>query len=167
MDPLRRYHWLMLRPRNLLRPAVRYPADPRAVFILALSVFSGFTTILVEAGPQTLESLMPRWGVVVWGVCLGLGSLLALVGLARDTDWGIVTEQVGCVMVGVATIFYSILGLYVLGPQASSVISIVLGWGLACILRWYQLQLLIHDTVEERQTQRIQEHLQQVQDEDS
>lgn len=147
----------MLTPKNLIQPAVRYPADPRAVFILALSVFSGITTIAVEQGPETLESLMPRWGVITWGLSLGLGSLLALVGLARDTDSGIVTEQIGCVMVGVATTFYCSLALWSVGIGALPVLTIVFGWGLACFVRWVQLQLLIHQHIETRMVEQIQE----------
>jgi hypothetical protein len=146
----------MLRPRNLFRPAVRYPADPRAVFILVLSVLSGITTMLVEQGPETLESVMPRWSVIVWGLILGVGSLIALIGLERDTDWGIITEQIGCVMVGVACIFYSVIALYSAGVGATPALAIVLGWGLACIARWFQLQLLIHEHIIVRQLARLQ-----------
>ena len=34
-----------------------------------------------------------------------------------------------------------------------------IGWGLACVLRWYQLQLLINQEIDERQAKRIHEHL--------
>jgi hypothetical protein len=149
----------MLRPRNLIQPAVRYPADPRALFILVLSVFSGVTTILLEQGPETLESLMPRWAVIVWGVTLGLGSLLALIGLELDSDWGVIVEQVGCVCVGVACVFYSIVAGFILGVGATPVIAIVLGWGLACFVRWLQLQLLIHEHIIRRQLSRLQQQV--------
>jgi hypothetical protein len=149
----------MLRPRNLLRPAVRYPADPRAIFILALSVFSGMATLLIEEGPPTLESLLPQWGIMIWSATLALGSLIALVGLARDTDWGIVTEQVGCVMVGAATVYYSVLAFVYLGLAGSSIIAVVLGWGLACLMRWFQLQLLVIDNIEKRQVEQFHSHV--------
>lgn len=156
----------MLRPKNIIQPAVRYPADPRAVFILALSVFSGISTLIAREGPDSIEALLPHWGVVTWAVTLGLGSFMALLGLARDTDWGIVTEQVGCVMVGVATTFYSILVLMVVGPSATPAVSIILGWGLACFLRWLQLQLLIHQHIEERFRSQIEDQILNANDEE-
>lgn len=156
----------MLRPRNLLRPAVRYPADPRAVFILALSVFSGVGTLLAQAGPGTLEAVLPRWGVIVWGVTLALGSFVALAGLSRDTDNGIIAEQIGSVMVGVACIYYSAIALYTVGVTAFQVVGIVLAWGLACLLRWYQLQLLIHTLADERLTAQVHTELRRQADED-
>ena len=135
---------LMLRPRHLLQPAERYPADPRAVFILALSVFSGLLSLAAEESPGTLESTVPEWGIVLWGVGLGFGSLLALLGLTRDTVNGIVIEQVGSVMVGVAAMFYSAIALWVVGGSAGQPVMIILGWGIACLIRWIQLQLLLN-----------------------
>jgi predicted membrane protein len=67
----------------------------------------------------------------------------------------------------VATIFYSVLAVYSLGSDAFSIIAIVLGWGLACVLRWVQLQLLIGDQIDRRQTQRVHEHLRQIREEGS
>jgi hypothetical protein len=149
----------MLRPRNLIKPAARYPADPRAVFILALSIFSGVATLLAQKAPGTLESVMPNWGVVIWGVTLTLGSALALLGLWFDSDNGIITEQIGSVMVGVATIFYAAVAVWVAGLGASQPTGIVLAWGLACFIRWLQLQLLIHDEANKRLVGRVQEEL--------
>lgn len=133
----------MLRPRYLLRPAERYPADPRAVFILALSVFSGLIAFAADQAPGSLEAAVPEWGIITWSIGLGLGSLLALIGLARDSVNGIITEQVGSVMVGAATLFYASIALWVVGGSAGQPIMIILGWGLACLIRWWQLQLLL------------------------
>lgn len=151
----------MLRPQNLFKPAVRYPADPRAVFILALSVFAGFGLVLNEQGPETLEALMPGWAVTVWGLSLFVGSVVALAGLWRDSDNGIIAEQIGSVMVGAATVFYSVIALWVIGTPASQPVFIVLAWGLSCFARWVQLQLLIHQRVRERMAEAITEALTQ------
>ena len=128
---------------STLQPAARYPADPRAVFILALSVFSGLTALTLEAAPNTLEALLPNWGVVLWAVLLTLGSVVTLVGMVRQTLNGIIAEQVGSVMVGATTVFYSVLVIVVVGRNAIQTVGIILAWGLACFLRWLQLQLLI------------------------
>lgn len=135
----------------IFRPAARYPADPRAVFILVLSVFSGLTAIALSAAPATLDALLPRWGVMLWGFLLMAGSAVTLIGMAVQSDNGILTEQVGSVMVGVTTIYYSILAFYVIGPSAVQVVGIVLAWGLSCFARWAQLQALVRNAIQDIQ----------------
>lgn len=131
----------------IFKPAARYPADPRAVFILALSVFSGATALTLKVAPESLEAVLPVWAVLVWGLTLGLGSLVTLVGMAFQTVNGIITEQIGSVMVGAATVFYSGVAFYVIGASAIQTMGIVLAWGLACLVRWVQLQILINNAV--------------------
>lgn len=139
MTPLRRF----------FLPAARYPADPRALFILVLSVFSGFTAIALKAAPQSLEEVLPHWAVMTWGILLALGSLLALVGMAKQTVNGILLEQIGSVIVAAATIFYSGIALYVTGFHAAQTAGIILAWGLSCLVRWIQLQILISEGVKQ------------------
>lgn len=139
----------------IFKPAARYPADPRAIFILALSVFSGLTALALQAAPGSLESVLPRWGVVLWGVLLAVGSAVTLAGMARQTLNGIIAEQIGSVMVGATTIYYSTLVLFVIGAGAVQTVGIVLAWGLACIVRWGQLQALINQTAEKVVAERI------------
>lgn len=141
--------------RMIFKPAARYPADPRAVFILALSVFSGATTLALKAAPESLEAVLPQWGVLVWSVMLALGSLVTLVGMAFQTMNGIVLEQIGSAMVGATTVFYSVLAIWILGPAALQTIGIILAWGLACFIRWIQLQVLIHSALKRQQKQEI------------
>lgn len=136
--------------RPVFHPAARYPADPRAVFILALSVFSGIVAMVLDAGPESLEALLPHWGVLVWGGTLSIGSAVTLIGISNQSDGGIITEQIGSVMVGVACTFYSVLIFNVVGSGASQPVGIILAWGLACFVRWAQLQLLIRQNVREK-----------------
>lgn len=130
----------------MFRPAARYPADPRAVFILALSVFSGLTALALNVAPDSLENLLPEWGVILWGALLASGSLVTLAGMARQSVNGIIAEQVGSVMVGVTTLYYSILAIYILGIEVVQSVGIILAWGLACLWRWGQLQALINSS---------------------
>lgn len=133
---------------SFFKPAARYPADPRAVFILALSVFSGLTALALEAAPESLQAVLPRWGVILWGVLLCVGSAVTLAGMARQTVNGIISEQVGSVAVGVTTVYYSSLAFYQIGWDALQNIGIILAWGLACFWRWGQLQALINASAE-------------------
>lgn len=144
----------------IFKPAARYPADPRVVFILALSVFSGITALALEAGPETLNALLPRAGVALWGVLLTLGSLAALVGMLVQTRDGVILEQVGSAIVAVTTIFYSALALWVAGPGAIQAVGIILAWGLACTLRYLQLLLLLRHAFQKQEFERVvAEHL--------
>jgi hypothetical protein len=143
----------------IFKPAARYPADPRAIFILALSVFSGLTTLALKVAPQSLESLLPHWGLITWGLTLTVGSAITLAGMAFQTVNGIITEQVGSVMVGAATVFYAALAILVVGPGSLQTVGIVGAWGLACFVRWGQLQVLIHNAVRRKQKIEYLEHL--------
>lgn len=137
----------ILRPllRGLFHPASRFPADPRAVFVLALSVFSGATALLLDAGPDTLNAVMPGWAVTIWGTLLMLGSALTLAGMCRLTVGGIIAEQIGSVTVGATTVFYSAVAFLLVGADALQSVGIIFAWGLSCFIRWVQLQLLLLD----------------------
>lgn len=128
------------------KPAARYPADPRAVFILALSVFSGITALALNVAPDSLGALLPSWGVILWGLLLSAGSAMTLIGMAFQTVSGVIVEQIGSVVVGVTTVYYSILAIWIIGPGALQGIGIILAWGLACFMRWAQLQALLKTT---------------------
>lgn len=145
--------------RMIFKPAARYPADPRAVFILALSVFSGATALALEAGPESLQAVLPRWGVILWGVLLATGSLTTLVGMALQSVNGIITEQIGSVVVGATTIFYSGLALWFAGPDAFQSMGIILAWGIACLVRWAQLQVLIHSAIKRAEKAKMLERI--------
>lgn len=131
----------------IFKPAARYPADPRAVFILALSVFTGLTALLLERGPQSLESTLPNWAVLAWGVLLTVGSAVTLTGMWFQNPTGIIIEQVGSVVVSATTLFYSGIAFWILGAGALQGVGIITAWGLSCALRWFQLQALLNDAI--------------------
>jgi hypothetical protein len=129
--------------RRLLIPAARYPADPRAVFILSLCAFSGIPLVFADAAPGSIASQVSKPFVVVWGALLALGALLTLAGTVKQTVNGIIMEQIGSVAVGGATIFYGGAILIQVGSRGSVPAGIILGWGLSCFWRWFQLQALM------------------------
>ena len=142
----------------IFKPAARYPADPRAVFVLALSVFGGLTALALNVAPDSLDSLLPAWGLYIWGGTLAGGSALALTGMMFQSINGIITEQIGNVMVGIATVFYSIIAFFVvdvLGSEDVQSIGIVLAWGLSCLIRWLQLQILINSAHKRQMKQEL------------
>lgn len=129
--------------RLVFLPAARYPADPRAIFVLAASILAGATAIVIHSTPPNLEALLPRWGVVLWGIFLVFGSALTLFGMALQGPNGIQLEQLGSVILGIATVYYATLVLFSVGTPAITPVSITLSWGIACLLRAAQLQALL------------------------
>ena len=160
MDPMVTPRSLPKRLWNVMfRPAARYPADPRATFILALSVFSGLTALAIDAAPGSLEEILPQWGVILWGALLTVGSAITLAGMMFQTPTGIITEQIGSAVVGVTTVYYSSLVFVVLGMDAVQSVGIILAWGLSCGVRYIQLQALIKSgIVEAEHRQEIRDH---------
>lgn len=143
----------------IIKPAARYPADPRAVFILALSVFIGLTALALDESPNTLQIVMPNWAVIVWATALTVGSLITLIGMYFQTIEGIIAEQIGSAMVAGTTIFYSVVVLMMVGLSGMQTIGIILAWGLACCLRWFQLQVLIRDGIRRAQRNEFLRHV--------
>ena len=143
----------------ILKPAARYPADPRAVFVLALSVFTGVAALALGSSPDSLGALLPAWAVHAWAGTLVLGSAIALTGMANQSINGIITEQVGSVAVGAATLFYSILAFSHVGTSALQTVGIIAAWGLACCARWFQLQALINTAYKVKITEEIKRGL--------
>lgn len=132
--------------RNFRTPAVRYPPDPRALFVLLLCVVVGVPLIFANATPSSIASQLDAPLVVAWGVMLSGGSLLTLVGALRQSAGGVVLEQVGSVALGVACLLYAgaiwvAIGLVGLLPG-----GIVCAFGLASLWRWGQLQAYLNNT---------------------
>lgn len=141
--------------RSFRTPAVRYPPDPRALFVLVLCVVVGVPLVFADATPASIAAQMDDWLVVAWGIMLSGGSLVTLVGTARQSPWGVIAEQVGSVALGVACLLYG--GAILLTVQLTGLLpaGIVFAFGTASIWRWGQLQAYLHGT--EKLAQEIRE----------
>lgn len=128
-----------------IHAASRYPVDPRAVFILALCVVSGLPLIILGADPATLQALLPRWGVTLWGLALVGGAVTTLVGMSLQSINGVIAEQIGSVTTGVATMVYGTAISFMGGLEAAVPAAIVFGFGLSSFWRWGQLQVWLHE----------------------
>lgn len=129
--------------RSFTTPAARYPADPRAIFVLSLCIVAGVPLAFADATPGSIAAQLDRVWVVIWGVMLTLGALTTLVGTAKPNADGIILEQIGSVAVGGATVVYAGAILTQVHLAGSVPAAIVLGWGLSCFWRWGQLQALL------------------------
>lgn len=121
-------------------PAVRYPPDPRALFVLVLCVIVGVPLIFANATPGSIASQLPPVAIVAWGCMLSGGSLLSLLGATRQTVNGVIVEQVGSVALGFACLIYA-GAIWAAVQWAGSVpMGILFAFGLASFWRWGQLQ---------------------------
>lgn len=134
--------------RSFTAPAVRYPPDPRALFVLVLCVFVGGPLIFANATPGTIAAQLPTPAVVAWGIMLSGGALLSIVGALRQTVNGVITEQVGSVGLGFACVIYA-GAIWAAVQWAGSVpMFILFALGSASIVRYFQLRAYLR-TVEQ------------------
>lgn len=131
--------------RSLKTPAARYPADPRAVFILMMCVVSGIPLLLGRATPGSINDQLDKPQVITWGVLLVLGASTTLVGMFRQSVNGVILEQVGSVAVGGACWIYAGAIWAQVGEGGTVPGGIIFGLGSACFWRWGQLQTYLRD----------------------
>lgn len=130
--------------RSFRTPAARYPADPRAVFILIVCLFNGIPLAMGRATPGSInDQIHQTWQIVVWGLFLVIGSGCTLLGTFNQSVNGILLEQTGSVAVGFACLIYAAAIRAQVGVAGSVPAGIVLAFGIACLWRWGQLQGLI------------------------
>ena len=130
--------------RSFTAPAVRYPPDPRAVFVLALCVASGVPLIFANATPGSIAAQLDPPLVVTWGIMLTVGALVTLVGALRQTVNGVIAEQVGSIALGFACVIYA-LAIWATVRWVGAVPMLFLfGFGVASIWRFGQLQAYLH-----------------------
>lgn len=146
---------LMLLRAAFTTPAVRYPPDPRALFLLILLVIVGVPLIFANATPGTIASQLDAPWVVAWGVMLSGGSALSLLGAVRQTPNGVIAEEVGSVALGFACLIYGCAIWGKVGWAGSVPMGILLALGVASIVRYFQLRAYLRNV--ERQAQQIRD----------
>lgn len=146
--------------RNFTTPAVRYPPDPRALFVLLLCVVVGVPLVFANATPSSIAAQLDPPLVVAWGLMLSGGSLMTLLGAVRQSPGGVILEQVGSVALGVACLLYGGAIWVSVGVVGVVPLGIVAAFGLASLWRWGQLQAYL------RNTEKLAEEIRQHRDED-
>jgi hypothetical protein len=123
----------------LTSPAVRYPPDPRAIFLLAMCMVSGVPLVFANATPQSIVAqLDPPW-VVAWGIMLTGGAGSTLVGSLRQSVNGVIAEQVGSVALGFACLIFAGAIYGYVRWAGALVMLLIFGLGIACLWRYAQL----------------------------
>jgi hypothetical protein len=131
--------------RSVRVPAVRYPPDPRALFMLILCVVVGVPLSMGNVTPGSIADQMETPYIIAWGIMLSGGALLTLVGTARQTVNGVITEQVGSVALGFACLIYAGAIWGHVRWSGTVPMGIVCGLGLASGLRYFQLRAYLRD----------------------
>lgn len=118
---------------------------PFEIFMLAASAMYGVGGLVVrQARPGSVQETLGHGGTTIWSVCLLVGSLLALMGIAWPRQaTGLFLEQFGCFTVGAATFYYGAIVLYTNGPSATFTASVMIAFALACIVRCLQIRRFV------------------------
>lgn len=125
--------------RSFTAAAVRYPPDPRALFVLLMCVVSGVPLVFANATPQSILAQMDDVTIVAWGVMLTGGSLLTLTGMLRQTVNGVIIEQIGSVALGFACVIFACAIWGYVQWRGSVTMFLVFGLGVASLWRYGQL----------------------------
>jgi hypothetical protein len=86
--------------------------NPFEVFILVLCIVNSVGLARGNSGSQSLDARLSVLAIVLWGVTLGVGALLALAGVycyrrRRTLVAGLYLERSGLVLAGTAAAVYS------------------------------------------------------------
>lgn len=106
-------------------------AEPWAIFVKALCVASGLTTLAGPA-PGSLEDTLPQVMVTIWSVTLVCGGAAGLAGLLTTTRR---LEVAGLLWLGTAAMVYALTILITRGLVGAVPGGIVLAFGLAAFVR--------------------------------
>lgn len=124
--------------------------NPFQVFLLLLSLVSCVSLLNASTGSAILDESLSNLNIILWGVCLGVGSIVALIGMFTPRSrrmMGMVLERAGLFLVGGAVCVYTYTVLTnVPFQQAAYVSCIQIAYGLACGYRVYQVSVGIRWT---------------------
>lgn len=128
--------------------------NPFQVYLLAFALISsvpaafGFTD-----PPPTVRNAIGMGAGRVWVVLLVIGSLVAIVGVIWPRHGilvsvnGLLLEQVGLVIVGCATVFYTSVALAAGGWSTLPPLVTLLGFGAASFVQAWRIQRVIRSSL--------------------
>ncbi len=137
-----------MRPNHTdARLSGRHPFELLVLFAMLITAIP--TVLGVEPTPGSISATLPLWLAYGWACVLAVGCFTALVGVfMRNRGIGLIIEQLGLAPVGIAGIIYSACILVAsLLPGALITAGIFFSFGVACLIRWRQLQQILDDAV--------------------
>ena len=118
------------------------------ICFLVILFVSGIPLLLGNSPPSSISRTLPFPIGILWGFALTLGSLMALLGTFwKNLSVGIALEQIGVVASGSAALVYSVALVVMNGVHAMPAAGFACGYGIACFVRWAQLQRFINFVV--------------------
>lgn len=115
--------------------------NPHQTFLLVLSLFSAAPLLFGgSTGSATLDAHLGTFTVLMWGVCLLFGSLVALIGefWPGHTWTALVLERAGLGLVGAGAAIYSFV-VFTTVPDARFAVSITAAYAASCLWRVGQI----------------------------
>jgi hypothetical protein len=119
---------------------------PFQIFILFLILLISVPILFgVAARPGSITTILPPPAGLVWSIVLAAGSGAALHGVYwRDRGKGLIVEQFGLGLVGLASAVYG-TAILLVGPAGSAVATaLTIGLAGACFWRYWQIQRLLN-----------------------
>jgi hypothetical protein len=114
-------------------------------FLTALPILLG-----APALPGSIRASLPPWVADIWAICLAGGAGLAMLGIyLKRRDWGLILEQVGLALTGVACLVFAGCILAFQGIDGLVGFGIVGGFGAACVRRYFQIQNVLDQVITE------------------
>lgn len=114
--------------------------NPHQTFLLALSLISAAPLLGGSSGSAALDAHLGHTTVVVWGLCLLVGSAVALVGefWPGHTWTALVLERAGLGLVGLGAGVYAFV-VFTSVPDARFAVSITAAYAASCLWRVGQI----------------------------
>ena len=133
----------------LNRGDYRLRPDPLLMFFLFILAIQGVGAALNLTPPGSVASQLPRLLLLIWGVALAAGSIIAFAGnillLFRRFRIGLPAIQLGLALTGLAVLYYAVC-VFVYAPRTGSmagVLSVILS--AVCYASWRRIDIIIRD----------------------
>lgn len=115
---------------------IEYPLES---LIAMWGITSGMSVFVFENVPLSIQALFPNWVGVLWGILLGLGGTLVMVGLARRWYASVVPR--GLQLISSSAVGYALTILADRGVVGIPVSTLMITVAILCGLRAWFLQV--------------------------
>lgn len=119
-----------------LIPAGRNPFE---IVLIVAGLMAGITGLLIPgAGSRTIQEILPGY-TVAWNVCLVIGAGTAALSLVLKQPLTVLVERVGMIWLSALFTPYGVAVIALSASPASTGGITILGYGLACAARAWQI----------------------------
>ena len=113
--------------------------NPHQFFLLVLSVVAAVGLVEGATGSLVLDEALDQHAVIIWGLCLLIGSVTALVGMWWPRTYvGLLIERAGLAVVATAAGLYAWL-VYAAAPSVAYTAFVHIAYSLSCFWRVRQI----------------------------